>query len=53
VSEAEEVITDRTHEKSSPTPEVPAPEHKASALLGGMDIAVTDEIGRAPMLSIK
>jgi Lon-like ATP-dependent protease len=41
VSQAEEVITD---------PEAPAPEHKASALLGGMDIAVTDEIAVPPML---
>jgi len=41
VSEAEEVITDT---------EAPALEHKASALLGGMDIAVTDEIAVPPML---
>jgi len=41
VSEAEEVITDT---------EAPAVEHKASALLGGMDIAVTDEIAVPPML---
>ena len=41
MSQAEEVITD---------PEAPAPEHKASALLGGMDIAVTDEIAVPPML---
>ena len=39
--EAREVISD---------PEAPAPEHKASALLGGMDIAVTDEIAVPPML---
>jgi Lon-like ATP-dependent protease len=41
VSQAEEVITD---------PEAQALEHKASALLGGMDIAVTDEIAVPPML---
>jgi Lon-like ATP-dependent protease len=41
VSQAEEVITDT---------EAPALEHKASALLGGMDIAVTDEIAVPPML---
>ena len=41
MSEAEEVITDT---------EAPALEHKASALLGGMDIAVTDEIAVPPML---
>jgi len=41
VSEAEEVITDT---------EAPALEHKASALLGGMDITVTDEIAVPPML---
>ena len=41
MSQAEEVITDT---------EAPALEHKASALLGGMDIAVTDEIAVPPML---
>jgi Lon-like ATP-dependent protease len=41
VSQAEEVITDT---------EAPALEHKASALLGGMDIAVTDEIAVPSML---
>lgn len=41
MSEAEEVITDT---------EAPALEHKASALLGGMDITVTDEIAVPPML---
>ncbi len=41
MSQAEEVITD---------PEAQALEHKASALLGGMDIAVTDEIAVPPML---
>jgi Lon-like ATP-dependent protease len=41
VSEAEEVTTD---------PEAPALAHKASALLGGMDIAVTDEIAVPSML---
>ena len=41
MSQAEEVITDT---------EAPAVEHKASALLGGMDITVTDEIAVPPML---
>jgi len=41
VSQAEEVSTDT---------EAPAVEHKASALLGGMDITVTDEIAVPPML---
>jgi len=41
VSQAEEVSTDT---------EAPAVEHKASALLGGLDIAVTDEIAVPPML---
>jgi len=41
VSHAEEVSTDT---------EAPAVEHKASALLGGMDIAVTDEVAVPPML---
>ena len=41
MSQAEEVITDT---------EAPALEHKASALLGGMDIAVTDEIAVPSML---
>jgi len=50
VSEAEEVITDPDAREVISDPEVPAPEHKASALLGGMDIAVTDEIAVPPML---
>ncbi len=41
MSQAEEVSTDT---------EAPAVEHKASALLGGLDIAVTDEIAVPPML---
>jgi len=41
VSQAEEVSTNT---------ESPAVEHEASALLGGMDIAVTDEIAVPPML---
>ena len=41
MSQAEEVSTDT---------EAPAVEHKASALLGGMDITVTDEIAVPPML---
>jgi ATP-dependent Lon protease len=50
VSEAEEVITDPEAREVISDPEAPAPEHKASALLGGMDIAVTDEIAVPPML---
>ena len=50
MSEAEEVITDPDAREVISDPEVPAPEHKASALLGGMDIAVTDEIAVPPML---
>jgi Lon-like ATP-dependent protease len=50
VSEAEEVITDPEAREVITDPEAPAPEHKASALLGGMDIAVTDEIAVPPML---
>ncbi len=50
MSEAEEVITDPEAREVISDPEVPAPEHKASALLGGMDIAVTDEIAVPPML---
>lgn len=41
MSQAEEVGNDKTAD---------ATEHKASALLGGMDIAVTDEIAVPPML---
>ena len=50
MSEAEEVITDPEAREVISDPEAPAPEHKASALLGGMDIAVTDEIAVPPML---
>ena len=50
MSEAEEVITDPEARELISDPEAPAPEHKASALLGGMDIAVTDEIAVPPML---
>jgi ATP-dependent Lon protease len=50
VSEAEEVITDPEAREVISDPEASAPEHKASALLGGMDIAVTDEIAVPPML---
>ncbi len=44
------MITDPDAREVISDPEVPAPEHKASALLGGMDIAVTDEIAVPPML---
>ena len=50
MSEAEEVITDPEAREVISDPEAPAPEHKASALLGGMDIAVTDEIAVPAML---
>jgi Lon-like ATP-dependent protease len=44
------VITDPEAREVISDPEAQAPEHKASALLGGMDIAVTDEIAVPPML---